>query len=159
MIKYYSITIPQSILENECIEEILRERTSYESKDKILKQFWIMPTSYIFSLSDLYKNNLNKNLGNKIFKDKNNKYPILFTIVSTNSEFVIWLKIRLGSFLNLGKYNLINNTLLKVSEGIKNESFTSNIGFYNEYDLNSKEGKSINNIILKYNKNYIKEKS
>jgi len=162
MIKYYSITIPQFILETECIEEILRERTNYELKEKTFKQFWIMPTSSFFSSTQMYEESLNKNVINKIFskKDQNKKYPILFTIISTNSEFIVWLKIRLGSFIDLGKYDLIDNEIKKILSNSKQESFTSNIGFYSEFlvERKNQEQKIINNSLLKYNKNYIQEK-
>ena len=161
MIKYYSITIPQSCLGKECIEEMLRERTTHEIKENSLKQFWLLPNSYIYSSSFLFEDKLNKSLGERIFSlNKSNvskKYPIFFTIISTNVEFIAWLKIRMGSFLNLGQFKLENEKIIKLNDGYEEEAFTSHAGFYSEFLFNPiSRVEKINNFMLKYDKNYLK---
>ena len=143
MIKYYSITIPQSSLGRECIEEMLRERTTHEIKENCLKQFWLLPNSFIYSSCSIFENELNKSLGERIFPsskpNKAKKYPIFFTIISTNVEFISWLKIRMGSFLNLGEFKLENNQIVKLQDDydeFEEEAFTSHAGFYSEFFFN-----------------------
>ena len=163
MIKYYSITIPESSLRNECIEEMLRERTTHEIKENCSKQFWLLPNSFTYSSCYIFEDKLNKSLGERIFnsnkKIKSKRYPIFFTIVSTNTEFISWLKIRMGSFLNLGEFKLENDNIVKLkdkSEKFEEEAFTSHAGFYSEFYFNPMMNKEkINNFILKYNKNYL----
>ena len=81
--KYYFILASKNFLiTEEPMEEVLRERIQHYYKEKRRIDFWILPNPE-FLQSSLYthlKNNFPKNC---------------FVIISTNKNFITWLKLRL----------------------------------------------------------------
>ena len=75
----------------ECIEEMLRERTTHEIKENCSKQFWLLPNSFTYSSCYIFEDKLNKSLGERIFnsnkKIKSKRYPIFFKIFDTPNLF------------------------------------------------------------------------
>ena len=83
--KYYFILATKEFLfEIEPVEEVLRERAHYYSSRNKQVDFWILPSpeflnAYANELKELTKNNSNENL---------------VAIVSTDVDFIYWLKLR-----------------------------------------------------------------
>lgn len=69
------------LLKDEPLEEVLRERFQYCSREKKLMNFWLLITP-----------NLLKSLTIKFGRNRLPDHPII--ILSTNESFVHWLKLR-----------------------------------------------------------------
>jgi len=117
VVRYYYLVMSQiDMLENQVLEEILRERAAYYySKDKSI-DFWLS-----ISPSFLEDNYLNEKIKETNFytQQKKNIYSgfkkeFYSCIISTDKEFISWLQLRLGYFEN------INESIEKiyVSDGI-----------------------------------------
>lgn len=93
--KYYFILATKEFLfEIEPVEEVLRERAHYYSSRNKQVDFWILPSpgflnAYSNELKELTKNNSNENL---------------VAIVSTDPDFIYWLKLRYQNVLS-GSFN------------------------------------------------------
>ena len=116
-VRYYYLLMSQiDMLENQVLEEILRERANYYySKNKNI-DFWLS-----ISPSFLEENNLSNKIKKTNFytQQKKNIYSgfnkeFYSSIISTDKEFINWLQLRLGYFEN------INESIEKtfVSDGI-----------------------------------------
>jgi hypothetical protein len=153
---YYSLTLLQNdFLLKESIEEILRERTTYETKLNNLKEFWILPSTYFINNLNTFDYKINKSFGSKIDKEINKKFPFFITIISTNYEFIKWLRLRLGSFITLGNFILKDNKFVKKQDIVNDDFFTYTCGIFTTFYIDkSKNDKIINNMILKFYKNY-----
>ena len=139
-IKYYYIIMSQiDMLQNQVLEEILREKANYYfSKNKSL-DFWIsISPKFIneFNLKeDIKLSNFYKQHSSEIItKNKNEFYSAL---ISLDKDFINWIKLRLGYFEN--QKNLKNQNI--------GSSFISD-GIYGEIDCTSKN-------LLNYNKDFI----
>lgn len=93
--KYYFILATKDFLfEIEPVEEVLRERAHYYTSRNKQVDFWILPSpgfvdSYSNELKDLTKNNSNDNL---------------VAILSTDVDFIYWLKLRYQNVIS-GSFN------------------------------------------------------
>lgn len=93
--KYYFILATKEFLfEVEPVEEVLRERAHYYTSRNKQVDFWILPSPgfvnlYANELKELTKNNSNENL---------------VAIVSTDVDFIYWLKLRYQNVLS-GSFN------------------------------------------------------
>ena len=96
----------KELFSNQVIEEILRERTNYYLSKNKNKDFWLLIAPKFLSspnrknklqASNFYQQQLSLI---KPFKDHNEFYVSLIT---TNLEFIKWIKLRLGYFENLDK--------------------------------------------------------
>lgn len=106
MIFYYIVFSQQDILKNIVIEELLRERTNYYINKKNQLDFWIvMNPSFLFSnpiLKKIKKSNFYKQQRNNI-EYNNSQY--FATIITTNIEYLRWIKLRIGYFENIEEIN------------------------------------------------------
>jgi hypothetical protein len=139
-VKYYFILMSQKqMLENEVLEEILRERTSYYcSKNKKI-DFWLLITPNFLKNFNLYekirKTNFYKQQEKNISFDFNNifsnsdqnsletlkkynskKKDFYSVIISSDKEFIKWLKLRVGYFEDIDNLNFISENY--ISDGI-----------------------------------------
>lgn len=142
---HYIVMSQKDLLQNQVLEEVLREKASYYNARKKNPDFWIL-----IDPSFLYEKNLIKKIENTRFynqqKDKihysfsnlNNNSSFYGSLISTDEEFMRWIKLRLGYFENLDEINKNNNNASYVSDGV--------FGI-----LKSTETKEI----LKSNKNYL----
>ena len=126
---YYIVMSQKDLLENQVIEEILRERTGYYLSKKRNKDFWIL-ISPNFVLNDSFnkkiqKTNFYKQQRNKIIHDESN-VPFYISIVSTNLDFIRWIKLRLGYFEDI-EAPLQNDFKSDGIEGILPNSNNGNI--------------------------------
>ena len=107
----------QDLLQNQVIEELLRERSNYYISQNKNPDFWILTSpKYIENKiiknkiinSNFYKKHINKiNLSNlSLNKD------FFACLISTNEDFIDWFKLRIGDFENLNEnINKQNYTL------------------------------------------------
>ena len=124
---YYSLIFnQQKIFKNEVLEELLRERINYYNSKKIEVNFWIV------LLPDL-----------KISQSKNKSFA---SLISTNKEFITWIKLRLGFFKEIKNIDEIF---------IESNDYTTD-GYFIELDNKTKLFKRIfNNNNLLLNNSYI----
>lgn len=117
VVRYYYLVMSQiDMLENQVLEEILRERAAYYYSKNRTIDFWV---SISPSFLDDYI--LNKKIKETNFYTQQNKNiysgfkkEFYSCIISTDKEFITWLQLRLGYFEN------INESIEKiyVSDGI-----------------------------------------
>ena len=100
-VRYYYLIMSQiDMLENQVLEEILRERANYYfSKNKNI-DFWLLISPNFLKLNDLSENikqtNFYKQQKSKISSENQKDY--YSCIVSLDKEFILWLQLRLGYF-------------------------------------------------------------
>jgi hypothetical protein len=137
----------QELLNNQVIEEIVRERATYYQINKKPTDFWILISpDFIYEnrmLEKIRKSNYyNKEKNQICFKSANssssNDFEFFATLVSCDIEFIKWFKLRLGDFENVENLNQSVN------------SFTSN-GLYGEIEISNSQ----KNSILASNNNYL----
>lgn len=112
---FYVILSQYDLLKNNVIEELLRERTEYyKSQNKVI-DFWVFlnPTflNVPFINSSITSSEFYSNLYNRINFD-NKSY--LAVIISTNKEYINWLKLRLGGFDIISVEKYLKSSLNKV---------------------------------------------
>jgi len=117
---YYLIMSQKEMMQNQVLEEILRERaTYYFAKQKSL-DFWV-------TLSPLFLDNLN--LHEKILKTnfyKQQKSSISSTsdfdfygaLISLDKDFINWIQLRLGYFEDISNQSNEKNRTNYISDGI-----------------------------------------
>jgi hypothetical protein len=109
----------KEMLENQVLEEILRERaTFYLSKNKEL-DFWITIDPLFVKnkkFADIIRNSRFYKQQEKLIKSDTG-HTFYSSLITTDKEFITWLKLRLGDFENI---NEINSELSKdaISDGI-----------------------------------------
>lgn len=115
----------KDLLQNQVIEEILREKASYYNTRKKNPDFWLL-------ISPLFLKN--KNLLEKIrntkfyfqqkdkikcsFFDAENTSEFYASLISTDEEFMRWIKLRLGYFENINEATKNNYNASYVSDGV-----------------------------------------
>lgn len=121
---YYLVMAQKDFLENQCLEEIFRERTTYFLSRKKPRNFWLtFSPDFLFDVSFFQK--LKKTQFYKQKKDLfsttlfNNTFQSNFfvSVVSSEKEFIDWLQLRLGYFENLS-VSSSNSDSTFVSDGI-----------------------------------------
>jgi hypothetical protein len=119
---YYFILMSQKdFLENQVIEEILRERANYYVTKEKLKDFWIVNSPNFINLPEI-RNKINSS---KFYKQKVNiittqlnssSYEFYSALVTSDYEFIKWIQLRLGYFEDIN--NLITDNNYFVSDGL-----------------------------------------
>ena len=105
-IKYYYIVMSQKeMLQNQVLEEIVRERANYYISKKKPLDFWITISPNFLEGKEYEKiketnfyNQQKKDISYKIEKKEENFYGAL---ISLDAEFINWIKLRLGYFENI----------------------------------------------------------
>ena len=116
-IRYYYLVMSQiDMLENQVLEEILRERANYYlSKNKNI-DFWLLISPTFLKVNNLLdkikQTNFYKQQKIRITSDNEQNY--YSAIVSLDKEFISWLQLRLGYFETINSE--INENF--VSDGI-----------------------------------------
>ena len=128
----------KALLENQVIEEILRERATYYSLTEKNNDFWLLISpKFIFSndiIGKIKKSNFYfQNKPNILSTELKNNENFLFfgSIVTTDIEFLKWLKLRIGYFEEIDEIKESDNKKF-VSDGICgnidiNEKYTNSI--------------------------------
>lgn len=147
-IEYYYIVMSQiSILQNEVIEEILRERANYYALTKKNNDFWLLISPKFIFLNNFLEKIIQSNFyitnkNNIFYKDFKNsqQFPFLGCLITTDKEFLNWIKLRLGYFEEIndikesinrnfksngitGKIEIDENNLMKESILLSNPNF------------------------------------
>lgn len=129
----------KDMLKNEVLEEVLRERSYYYfSKSKIF-DFWII-------LSPKFIEEFQKKLELNNYFNHESKIKFSSIIISSNSDFINWLKLRIGDFIDITLENDIDQHTKNGICGVLSNSFTSHEFLSQNYFLDSKF------ISAKYNK-------
>ena len=103
-VRYYYLIMSQiDMLENQVLEEILRERANYYlSKNKNI-DFWLLISPTFLKTNNLLEKikqtNFYKQQKTKISSDTDKNY--YSSIISLDKEFILWLQLRLGYFENV----------------------------------------------------------
>jgi hypothetical protein len=116
----------EEMLKNQVLEEILRERSNYYySKLKSL-DFWILISPDFLSFFDKKIKNSNFFQNYKKRMSSNINSSFFSVLITSNKEFLEWIKLRIGYFEDLNSnYNPNNYTidgLYGVIEGIESAS-------------------------------------
>ena len=141
-VRYYYLIMSQiDMLENQVLEEILRERANYYlSKNKNI-DFWLLisPTFLTANnlLEEIKQTNFYKQQKTKISSDTDKNY--YSSIISLDKEFILWLQLRLGYFENVNS-EISDNF---VSDGV--------CGFFDHIDETSFNISPLKNEINKIN--------
>lgn len=127
--KFYFIAMYQDdMFKNQVLEEIFRERKTHYIVKKREINFWIVISPNFLNFIEIkekfLKTNYYRNLN---FKSEKKNIASFSCIISTNKEFIQWIKLRLGHFENI---KLINET-----RDQKNyDKFCQSDGMYGEID-------------------------
>jgi hypothetical protein len=103
---FYVVSSKNYLIDQQPIEEVLREKSVYYSLNNKARDFWILPFPNNKIKLNILKqiNNENCSLEEKLLKIKNIRNNEFITIISTNSKFINWLKLRFTNVLK-GKYS------------------------------------------------------
>lgn len=127
---FYVVLSQYDLLKNNVIEELLRERTEYyKSQNKVI-DFWVFlnPTflDVSFINSSIISTDFYSNLYNRINFDNKNYLAVL---ISTNKEYINWLKLRLGGFAIISPEKYLKSSLNQIKK-----SFTKWDGLYGKFN-------------------------
>jgi hypothetical protein len=105
---HYLLMSQQDLLQNEVVEEILRERTSSYLSQNRNNDFWILTSPQFILNKDIKeiikKTNFYKQKQNLFLNSKNN-HEFYCVVLSLNKEFITWLSLRLGYFENIETFD------------------------------------------------------
>jgi hypothetical protein len=152
----------KDLLENECLEEILREKTTYYSIRKKHRDFWlsISPTfiSHPIFFQSLKSTNFYK-LKKPLFSPYliENQRPFFASLISLDKEFINWIQLRLGYFENIDDIQFDQNNQRQsfVSNGIKGTLHIAKQEIINN-PLNYSENYLHPDLFLKQNTKFLK---
>lgn len=97
---YFILTNEEFFLTDEPFEEVLRERSHFYSNENLPNDFWIIPNPEFA-----------KNYTKEISKFMPNNIGSLMSIVSTDFDFINWLKLRYQNIL-IGEFFGPTNSIL-----------------------------------------------
>ena len=121
---FYILMAQKDLLENEVIEELLRERASAYLLQNKRNDFWVLLSPKFvkeeFFKSQILKTNFYQQKKNTIVVSENDLNPSEFyaAIVSSNKEFITWMSLRLGYFENINENKKSNEHSRYTSNGI-----------------------------------------
>lgn len=121
---HYIVMSQKDFLQNQVIEEILREKAAYFNSRKKNPDFWILIDPGFLRETNLL-NQIHKtkfyfqHLENIkcSFLGKENPSEFYASLISTDEEFMRWVKLRLGYFENLDEITKNNHNATYVSDG------------------------------------------
>ena len=120
---YYFILMSQKdFLENQVIEEVLRERANYYVAKNKLKNFWIINSPNFVNLPDIKTKIINSNFykqkNKQIITKLNNKvYEFYTALITSDYEFIKWVQLRIGYFEDISSISS-SSPYSYVSDGI-----------------------------------------
>ena len=122
--KYYYIVMSQKdMLQNQVLEEILRERATYYISKKKTLDFWITISADFLENEEIKKkikltNFYNQQKENIRYQFQKKESDFYATLISTDQEFLRWIKLRLGYFENIDEEIKVEDKRTYVSDGI-----------------------------------------
>ena len=145
---HYLIMSQKDLLQNQVIEEILREKSSYYAAQGKVPDYWILISPKFLQeekiKKELRETKFFKNQKQKIVLKSNENKDLEFyaALVSLDQEFMNWIKLRLGYF----------EELLQPKETILSDSYVSDGVFGN---ILVKDWSSNTNNLLDSNTSFI----
>ena len=121
---HYLIMSQKDLLQNQVIEEILREKSSYYVSQNKIPDYWILISPNFIKDKNLDTKIKNtrffENQKNKIVFNSNQNKGIEFyaSLVSLDKEFMNWIKLRLGYFEEIESFETEKSNGFYVSDGI-----------------------------------------
>jgi len=120
----------QDLLENEVIEELLREKSYYYISQNKNPDLWILISPEFLNNKQIKENLRNssfyKQYKNQIIVSNNNIDSEFYgCIVSSNEDYIGWLKLRIGDFEDIN--NLRNSEKIYKVNGISGITEDGNI--------------------------------
>ena len=121
---HYLLMSQKDLLQNQVIEEILREKSSYYAVQNKIPDYWILISPDFLKKDELnQKVKLTKFFQNQqkkiVFDSKKNK-PVEFyaSLISLDKEFMNWIKLRLGYFEEIDSSQKEQRIGSYVSDGV-----------------------------------------
>ena len=114
----------KDLLQNQVIEEILREKSSYYISQNKTPDYWILISPNFIKEKNLdikiKSTRFFENQQNKIVFNSNQNRGIEFyaSLVSLDKEFMNWIKLRLGYFEEIESFEIEKSNGFYVSDGI-----------------------------------------
>ena len=160
---HYLIMSQKDLLQNQVIEEILREKSSYYVSQNKTPDYWILISPNFIKEKNLdikiKSTRFFENQQNKIVFNSNQNKGIEFyaSLVSLDKEFMNWIKLRLGYFEEIENFENEKSSGFYVSDGIcgtyilqdedknKTSFLTDDINFIHPDIINEKLVDSIKN--------------
>ena len=121
---HYLIMSQKDLLQNQVIEEILREKSSYYLAQGKAPDYWILISPTFLNNLDinvkLKKTKFYQNQQTKIIVKSNQNENLEFyaALISLDEEFMNWVKLRLGYFEDLLESKENNHLDSYVSDGV-----------------------------------------
>lgn len=134
---HYLLFSQKDFLENQIMEELLRERAQHYFLQKKLNDFWIVPSPLFISDPEILK----KIKGTAYYKKEKENLSLIendsqffIALISFNKDFIKWVELRLGFF------EKIDSDFL-TSKEIESKNFTTNgiIGKFNSSNNGTNE--------------------
>jgi len=130
---YYILSSQNNLLQNEVLEEVLRERTAYYQTQKKKRNFWVnISPNFVQENTVFFKKLIQTNfyqqhqkqLKKIELKEKKTDKLFLCSIVSYDKKFIDWLALRLGyseSIQSAFETNQISNGIIGSSSDFENK--------------------------------------
>lgn len=116
---HYIIMSQKQMFQNQVLEEILRERTDFYLANNKEIDFWILVSpSFLYTTTfqkQLKKTKFYEQFQNEIYDQNNNQ--TFAVLVTTNTKFANWVKLRIGYFESWDDYTTTKNNL-RISDGV-----------------------------------------
>jgi hypothetical protein len=123
---YYLVMSQKDFLQNQVLEEILREKASYYNTRKKNLDYWVLVSpKFLFSneihnkikKTIFYKQKIN-NILVKNSESEEKNYEFYISLISVDKQFMEWIKLRLGYFEDINTSDEIISNLNYSSDGI-----------------------------------------
>ena len=140
---HYLIMSQKDLLQNQVIEEILREKSSYYAAQGKVPDYWILISPKFLEEENIKKElretKFFKNQKNKIVLKSNENKELEFyaALISLDQEFMNWIKLRLGYFEQLFEPKEIILSDSYVSDGVFGNFLVENLSLSNNQLLSS----------------------
>ena len=137
-IYYYLVMSQVDFLENQVIEEILRERATFYDLQNKLRDFWlVLQPSFVkdYQLEEKIKRTCfyNSQMKRPENSERNGMYFV--SIVSMDKNFIKWIELRTGHFEDLGSFDKTTIPNSVSADYLTTQPFTSN-GVLGSFDEN-----------------------
>ena len=121
---HYLVMSQKDLLQNQVIEEILREKSSYYAVQNKIPDYWILISPTFLKKNQLdHKIKLTKFFQNQqgkiVFNSKENEQIEFYaSLISLDKEFMNWIKLRLGYFEEIDTFQKEKSIGSYVSDGV-----------------------------------------
>ena len=118
---HYLVMTQKDLLENQCFEEILREKTTYYFNRKKERDFWLLISPKFIYSPEIFKKMKQSHFYNQKKGTISSRSNFFTVLISLDKEFINWISLRLGYFENIDKNQYLEDLKTKsfVSDGIR----------------------------------------